>query len=77
MTGTVVIGPGEPDEARYDAQGRVSGRSLTLFFLGWTRPSTGYRHRLTNTTDVSGDQMEGVAEEQRGEWTGDHTLTRQ
>lgn len=65
------------DEATYSVEGRVSGSTVTLFFLGWTRPATGYRHRVTNAGEVNGSVMAGTSVEQRSEWTGTFRVVRQ
>lgn len=61
----------------YELTGRVSGTDLTFFYLGWTRPATGYQFRVTSTAGAVGDTLTGSSAEQMGEWRDTFRLVRQ
>lgn len=58
----------------FSGAGRVSGHTLTLFFLGSVRD--GDQDRVTASLEVSGDEMTGRHEEQLGRWSATMTLQR-
>lgn len=64
-------------DGQYELVGRVSGHTLTLFVLGWTRPFNHYQHRYNSTAEVTADYMEGDTHEQNGEYSGTFNATRQ
>jgi hypothetical protein len=70
---TGLIGYGSPGE--YSGVGRVSGSTLSLFYLGLEHESG--RYRVTATLEVSGNDMSGNDTEQLGLWAAVVALTRQ
>lgn len=61
---------------QYSGVGRVSGNTLTLFFLG-EETVPGERGKVTATLEVSGDEMAGNDTEQLGNWAATLSLMRQ
>lgn len=68
---------GGAEESSYSAEGRVSGNTITVFYLGWTDPSTGYQHRVTASASLAGGELVGSDSELMDQWSLDYTLTRQ
>ncbi len=59
----------------YAGTGRVSGNTLTLFFLGEETDSG--PGKITAVLEVSGDEMVGSEREQMDDWAANTELTRQ
>ncbi|MEJ2319193.1 MAG: protein kinase [Gemmatimonadales bacterium] len=56
--------------------GRVSGSTLTLFYLGFPSHLREGPARITATLDIVGDEMTGSDEEQQGVWEATITVSR-
>jgi tetratricopeptide (TPR) repeat protein len=67
--------PGGP--STWHGAGRISGRTLTLFYLAFNSQLRSGRARVTATLDVSGDELTGSDQEQQGLWEATMKLTRQ
>jgi hypothetical protein len=72
---TVRSADGAVYEYEIDA-GRVSGSTVTLFFLGYVMPD-GYQHRMTTVATATAHAMSGQTEEQRHLWSGTFMITPQ